>query len=160
MFVKFSCFWQHFSSYERFSANQHLLGHMKPRRTNWSGSRRDPCTLERVTGAQTFFPVRVDKVISLVSIREASFCTYVPQKRRHLYCPSCTRSTYRHVLWVRTQHTTQTTDDPFYDRGSTFPLFVPERRFFFTPNRRNVNLDFEKQRFVDLGHGIICRDAF
>ena len=27
------------------------------------------------------------------------------------------------------------------------------------PNRRNVNLDFETKRLVDLGHGIIRRDA-
>ena len=33
-----------------------------------------------------------------------------------------------------------------------FRYFVSERRGSVTPNRRNVNLDFEKIRFVDLGH--------
>ena len=33
--------------------------------------------------------------------------------------------------------------------------FVSERRGSLTRNRRNINLDFEKKRFVDSGHGII-----
>ena len=33
-----------------------VLGHEKPRRTHWSRSRGDPCTLKRVASAQTFFP--------------------------------------------------------------------------------------------------------
>ena len=37
--------------------------------------------------------------------------------------------------------------------------FVCKRRGFWTPNRRDVNLDFEKKRFLDSGHGIIRRDA-
>ena len=37
--------------------------------------------------------------------------------------------------------------------------FVSERRASLSPNRPNANLDFEKQRFLDLGHGIIRRDA-
>ena len=78
-----------------FSAKHQMRGHMKPGRTHWSRSRRDPCTLERVAGAQTFFSAGVDKTISLVSIREAFFCTYVPLKCRHFFGPSCTRSTYR-----------------------------------------------------------------
>ena len=41
-----------------------------------------------------------------------------------------------------------------------FRYFFSERRGFLTPHRRDVNLDFEKKRFVDLGHGIIRRDAF
>ena len=40
-----------------------------------------------------------------------------------------------------------------------FRSFVSERRGSFIPNLRNVNLDFEKQRFVDLGYWIIRRDA-
>ena len=40
-----------------------------------------------------------------------------------------------------------------------FRYFVSERRGSFTPDRWNVNLDFGKKRFVDLGHGIIRRDA-
>ena len=39
--------------------------------------------------------------------------------------------------------------------------FVSEGRGSLTPNRRDVTLDFEKKkRLVDLGHGIIRRDAF
>ena len=41
-----------------------------------------------------------------------------------------------------------------------FRYFVSERRDSSTPNRRDVNLDFEKKRFEDLGRGIIRRDAF
>ena len=41
-----------------------------------------------------------------------------------------------------------------------FRYFVFERRRPLTSNRRNVNLDFGKKRFVDLGHGIIRPDAF
>ena len=41
-----------------------------------------------------------------------------------------------------------------------FRYFVSERRGSLTPNRRNVNIEFEKKRLVDLGHGIIRRDAF
>ena len=41
-----------------------------------------------------------------------------------------------------------------------FRYFVSERGGSFPPNRRNVNLDFEKKRLVDSGHGIIRRDAF
>ena len=51
--------------------------------TDWSRSRRDPCTLKRVAGARSFFPAGVDKTISLVSVREAFFYTYVPLKCRH-----------------------------------------------------------------------------
>ena len=37
--------------------------------------------------------------------------------------------------------------------------FDSERRGSLSPNRRNVNLDFEKKkRLVDLGHGIVRRD--
>ena len=43
---------------------------------------------------------------------------------------------------------------------SHFRYFVYERQGSLTPNRRNVNLDFRKKRSVDLGHGIIRRDAF
>ena len=85
MFVKCSYSCHLFSSYEHYSAKQEVLGHMKPGRTHWSRSRRDPCTLERVTGTQKFFPAEVDKTISLVSAREALFCTYVPLKCRHLF---------------------------------------------------------------------------
>ena len=53
--------------------------HGKPGRTHWSRSGRDPCTPERVAGAQTFFPPGVYKTISLVS-RQALPCTYVPLK--------------------------------------------------------------------------------
>ena len=28
-----------------------------------------------------------------------------------------------------------------------------------TPHRRDANLDFEEKRYIDLGHGIIRRDA-
>ena len=77
--VNFSNFCQLFSSYEYFSAKREVLGHGKPGRTHWSRSRRDPCTLERVAGAQSFsFPAGVDRTISLVSVREALLCTYVP----------------------------------------------------------------------------------
>ena len=45
-----------------------------------------------------------------------------------------------------------------------FLYFVSEKRGSLTPNRRDVNLDFDKKRFVDLGHGmghgIVLRDAF
>ena len=42
-----------------------------------------------------------------------------------------------------------------------FRYLVSEKRASWTPNRRDVNLDFEKRkRFVDLGHGIIRGDAF
>ena len=43
-----------------------------------------------------------------------------------------------------------------------FRYFVCERRGFLTPNLWKVSLDFEKNtgRFLDLGHGIIRRDAF
>ena len=58
MFVNFSYFWQLFSSYEHFSAKHQVLGHGKPGRTSWSRFRRDPCTLERVAGAQKFFSRR------------------------------------------------------------------------------------------------------
>ena len=77
MFVHFSYFWQFFSSYERFTATQQVFGHMKPGRTHWSKSPRDPCTLEGVAGAQSFFPAGVDnKTISLVSMREAFVCIW------------------------------------------------------------------------------------
>ena len=36
------------------SVKHQILVHMKPGRTRWSRSRRDPCTLERVAGAKTF----------------------------------------------------------------------------------------------------------
>ena len=48
----------------------------------------------------------------------------------------------------------QSIQDPFYDRGSTFPLFCFLKDGFLDPN-----LDFEKKRSVDLGYGIIRRDA-
>ena len=38
---------------KHFSAKHQILGHMKPGRTHWSRSRRDPCTLERVASAQS-----------------------------------------------------------------------------------------------------------
>ena len=51
---------------------------MKPGRTHWPRSWRHPCTLKSVEGAQCFFfPAGVDKTISLVSVQEALFCTYV-----------------------------------------------------------------------------------
>ena len=54
MFVKFRTF-AHFSlRTKHFSAKHRMLGHMKPGRTHWSRSRRDPCTLERAAGAQRF----------------------------------------------------------------------------------------------------------
>ena len=40
-----------------------------------------------------------------------------------------------------------------------FRYFVSERRGSLSPNRRNVNLDFETKRFLDSGHGNIRRDA-
>ena len=46
---------------------------------------------------------------------------------------------------------TYSDQDPFYDRGSTFPLFFSERRDSLTPNRPNVNLDSEKKTFFGLG---------
>ena len=43
------------------------------------------------------------------------------------------------------------TTDPFYDRGvSHFRYFVSERRDSSTPNRRNVNRDFENKTFYRL----------
>ena len=45
----------------------------KPCRTHWSRSGRDPCSVERVASAQSFFSAGVDKSIFLVSVREASF---------------------------------------------------------------------------------------
>ena len=38
-----------------FGKTATTLGHMKPGRTHRSRSRRHPCTLERVAGAQRFF---------------------------------------------------------------------------------------------------------
>ena len=44
------------------------------------------------------------------------------------------------------------TTDAFYDKGSTFPLFLfSEGRGFLTPNRRKINLCFEKGRVCVLG---------
>ena len=40
-----------------------------------------------------------------------------------------------------------------------FRFFVSERQSSLSPNRRSANLDFEKTRFLDSGHGIIHRDA-
>ena len=48
----------------------------------------------------------------------------------------------------------------FYDRGSTFRLFVfSECWGSLTRNRRNVNLVSTNGVFVYLGHGIVHRDA-
>ena len=41
-----------------------------------------------------------------------------------------------------------------------FRYFVSGRRGSLIPCRRNAKIDSEKRRFVDLGHGIIRRDAF
>ena len=58
-------------------------------------------------------------------------------------------------LWVRDLRTGYTTE------VAHFRYFVSETRCSFTPNRQNVTYDFgKKKRFVDLGHGIIRRDAF
>ena len=55
--------------------------HGKPGRTQWSRFGRDPYTaVARVAGVQSFFPAGGDNNISLVSVRETLFCTYVPLK--------------------------------------------------------------------------------
>ena len=72
------------------------------------------------------------------------------------------------LRYIETFETISNTDHLYarmcVTRSSTevahFRYFVSERRGSFTPNRRTANLDFEKKRFVDLGHGIIRRDAF
>ena len=40
-----------------------------------------------------------------------------------------------------------------------FRCFVSEKRSSLTPNRRNAHLDLKKKGFIDLGDGIIRRDA-
>ena len=61
--------------------------HGKPGPIHRSRSRRDPCTQERVVGAQFFFPAGVDKTISRgFSTRSYFFHTYVP------------RLTYRYIF--------------------------------------------------------------
>ena len=73
---------------------------------------------------KVFFPAGVDKTISLVSIREAFFCTYVPLKCRHFFGPSCTRSTYRYVfLRLNTTHNTDNRQ----------PNTAAEQRAWLTP---------------------------
>ena len=84
-----SYFFQLFSSYEHLSAKSLFLLLLllipsiptrEPHRRHQSRSRRDPCTLERVAGAQCFFPAGVDKTIPLISVHEALFFTYVSVK--------------------------------------------------------------------------------
>ena len=71
--------------------------HGRPVRIHhWSRHGRDPCTLERVASPQNCFWVGVDETISLVSVRKALFCTYVPLKCGQLFCPF-TRTQPRHV---------------------------------------------------------------
>ena len=76
LFVNFSYVCQVFSSYEHSSANNYLPRYGNLDRRHWSRSPRHPCTLERMAGAQKIFPAGM--MGSLVSVREASFCTYVP----------------------------------------------------------------------------------
>ena len=61
-----------------------------------------------MAGGQSFFPAGVGKTISLVSIREALFRTYVPVKCRHFFGPSFTRNnSYRYVFFrLNTTHNT------------------------------------------------------
>ena len=61
-----------------FVKKNECTGHGKDGRIHSSWSQRDQRTLERVAGARLFFiPARVNKTTSLVSVREAFFCTYV-----------------------------------------------------------------------------------
>ena len=87
MFVKFSYFCQLLSSYEHFSAKHQVLGTHEARpgtlvevsaRSAHSGARG---------GRSKSFPAGVDKTISLVLVREATFCTYVSVNKCCLFSP-------------------------------------------------------------------------
>ena len=61
------------------------------------------------------------------------------------------------------RHADRQTDlqlDAFYDRGSTFSLYIfSEWRGFSNQNRRNINPVSKNDATVYLGHGINHRDA-
>ena len=99
MFVKFSYFCQLF-----FSSYKPLFGET-PNKYSDTGS--PPKHIGRGLGAirtlwsawqalKVFYSAGVDKTISLVPIREALFCTYVPLKCRHLFGKTIQ---HRHNSW-------------------------------------------------------------
>ena len=117
MFVKFSYLCQLFSSYKALFGKPPNARAYEARLDRLvEVSARSVHSGARGRRSKFFFPAGVDKTISLVSIREAFFCTYVPLKCRHFFCPSCTRvlpgsiipgsiSTYPYVFFNTTHKT-------------------------------------------------------
>ena len=105
MFVKFSHFCQLFCLYENVSAEHSELGHMKPGRKQGSGLGATHSLWTAWRALKVFHPAGVDKTISLVSVREALFCTYVSVNVFYGFLPLALMS-YEHTAQTYTRHIT------------------------------------------------------
>ena len=118
MFVKFSYFCQLFSSYERFSANELHSDTWSPARHIGRGLGAIRTLWSAWQALKVFFSRREWITISLVSIRDAFFCTYlwnvVIFLVLHVLVLIVPTGTF---FCVWTQHTTQATDNPIQQQS-------------------------------------------
>ena len=96
MFVDFSYFFEHISSYEHFLAQRQVVDTASPAEHIGRGLGATRALWNAWQAVNLFFSVGVEKTISLVSAREAFLCTYVICKISSAFCP-LTNTQVRHV---------------------------------------------------------------